>query len=1122
MNPLPSYIVAFTLLLSSGLQATEFYVNKTGRDAHPGTTRETAFLTVQRGLDALLPGDTLLVGPGEYNESATRKGLGDATAETVIKAEISGTVLLRGDVDAPEFTRVPGLQQTHRTKFGQTVHAVYEVDTLSRLGECATLAEVEFQPGSFFFDPATGDLYISSTDLKPADSHRYSIPVLGKAGFCLEKPVRVVLEGIAVRGFESQAMADSRTLFGTWGIVLLGPRDCVVRDCTAFLKGGGICIASEGEGGNLVERCRGYGNSSPHNSSECAGVLLYQSRNDIARDCVAYRSIGVGIRIYGLSAENGRLERCLGWGNGGPDVGIKSGRAETCATTHSIGLGYFAARNVSHSILGGQNIYVPDADLSTDNIRLNAGRLPQDREFADPRNFDFRLQSTSSIRGTAPDGKDRGPFPYLANVFFVTPAGNDAADGLSVANAWKTAARAAQNLRPGDTVYFEEGVYSGPVIIHSGKLGAESVSLRARGSGEVVFNGSIRVEHSCGVEFERLWFTGPVDAVASEQLRFHNCHFVSKRGLPSSVPDPEIPSGEIRNSLTANKVRGLSVTHCEFTGSGGPALSLEDCRQCFLASNIYDNHGTSAVEIRGENTEQEPVQYSDYNSYSDPSLAWKLATRICSLNQLGERHDQYSHAIRAVYVSTKKSAHLSNPVSFRGLGALGQNIGFHQDRPSHTLDMTRPAVHSVGTTTANIEWLVTRGAECDLAWGDTPECVNRVKFHVGVTTDNHRSYSLTGLLPGKTYYFRVAGLSAANPYDGKGKPEVPNPQYGTVSFTTDGTQRAATTFYVAPDGDDSHPGLERAHAWRTVGHAASQVRAGDTVLIAGGTYLEKVRVRVSGDGGMPIRFKSLPGEKVVFDGNQRRVDAAWIINGKTNIELDGLYFRQVGMQGGGNSGSRVINVSHSTDVRIKRCLWDGYGKGYAPGFVCAWHSRNLHISNCVIARGFDGLEVTDCPGFLLENNVFVGNLIQANKLATAATVRHNIFCDSIPSKVKVPLQQYGTQREIKDLNNCYFLRASDAERQLFWVLNFSDENQKPSHTRMSLEDYNRRVGPTGSVIGDPQFAATLKLDPARVAPFPVDSLPAPIDFPDVFATNPEIVTRGIGLQQEAFADMIPK
>ncbi len=32
--------------------------------------------------------------------------------------------------------------------------------------------------------------------------------------------------------------------------------------------------------------------------------------------------------------------------------------------------------------------------------------------------------------------------------------------------------------------------------------------------------------------------------------------------------------------------------------------------------------------------------------------------------------------------------------------------------------------------------------------------------------------------------------------------------------------------------------------------------------------------------------------------------------------------------------------------------------------VCAWASGNLRISNCVIARGFDGLEVTTCPGFV--------------------------------------------------------------------------------------------------------------------------------------------------------------
>ena len=365
-------------------------------------------------------------------------------------------------------------------------------------------------------------------------------------------------------------------------------------------------------------------------------------------------------------------------------------------------------------------------------------------------------------------------------------------------------------------------------------------------------------------------------------------------------------------------------------------------------------------------------------------------------------------------------------------------------------------------------------------------------------------------------------MSAANPFDGKGKPEVIHPQYGVISFTTDREQPAAKTYYVATDGDDASSGLERGRAWRTVGHAAASVRAGDTILIAGGTYFEKVRVRVSGDKGLPIRFQSIPGEKVIFDGNQRRSDAAWVINGKTNIQLDGVYFRQIGLQGAGNSGSRAVNVSHSTDVSIRRCLWDGYGKGYAPGFVCAWNSENLRISNCVIARGFDGLEITSCPGFLLENNVFVCNLIQTTKLATKATVRNNIFADSIPSKVKVPLQQYGAQHGIEDRNNCYFLRVPDEERQLFWVLNFAEGAEKPSHTRMSLAEYDRRVQVTGSILADPRFPAVQRLAPAKVAPFPLDSLAGFLDFPDVFATNPEVVSRGMGLQPEVFADMLKK
>ncbi|GDY20619.1 hypothetical protein LBMAG56_19650 [Verrucomicrobiota bacterium] len=1090
------------LLLSATLHATEFFVNKQGLDSNAGTSRAAAFLTIQKGVDALQPGDTLSIGRGEYAEAVARKGLGGAEAVTIIRAEMRGTVLLRGDVDAPVFKPVAGTRQTFVADFKWAAQAVYEVDTWSRMGERATLAEVEFQPGSYFYDAAAGRLYVSSTDLRSAEQHRYSVPVLGRHGLELEKPVRVVLDGIAVRGFESGGMASSRTLFGTWGIIFLGARDCIIRDCTAFLNGGGICIASEGEGGNLVEGCTGYGNSSPHNTSECAGVLLYQSKNDVARNCVGYRSIGVGVRIYGLAAEHGLIDHCLGWGNEGPDVGIKSGKAETCATKNSVGLGYFPVRNVSNSILGGPNIYVPDDQITKDNILLPAERVNRDQEFADPLNFDFRLQSTSAMRNSAPDGKDRGPFPFQANVFFVKPNGDDAADGLSMTGAWKTLARAVQNVRPGDTVYLEPGVYEGPVTIRAGKAGAAPVSWRGRGAGKVVIADGFHIENSTGVEFERLHFSGAVIASASEGVRFHNCRFTGKD-----------------TSLSVSKVAALKVTHCEFTGFAGAALRLDECQQAHLSSNLYDNRTAPAVEIRGGTPKDRAIRYSDYHSYADAARAWKFGDGVMSMVQVQQTQDTYSRAIHPTFAVEESTPYLSNPASFMGLGALGQSIGFHQDRMSNTLEMTAPVLHSVGTTTANIEWHVTHGAVCEVAWGDTPECANRVKFHVGVTTDNHRSFSLTGLQPGKKYYFRIVGLSAANPFDGKGKPEVIDPQYGAISFTTEREQPAAKTYYVATDGDDANSGLERGLAWRTVGHAASRIRAGDTVLIVGGTYSEKVRVRVSGDKGLPIRFKSMPGERVIFDGNERRLDAAWVINGKTNIEMDGFYFRQIGLQGGGNSGSRVVNVSHSTDVSIRRCMWDGYGKGYAPGFVCAWNSENLRISNCVIARGFDGLEVTNCPGFILENNVFVCNLIQATKLATKATVRNNIFTDSIPTKVKVPLQQYGTQTGIEDHNNCYFLRAPDEERQLFWVLNFSEGGKNLGHTRMSLADYDRRVRSTRSIIADPKFPAIQKLDPAKVAKFPIDSLVSPFDFQDVFATNPEVAKRGMGLQPEAFADM---
>ncbi|MFB3882384.1 MAG: right-handed parallel beta-helix repeat-containing protein [Armatimonadota bacterium] len=54
--------------------------------------------------------------------------------------------------------------------------------------------------------------------------------------------------------------------------------------------------------------------------------------------------------------------------------------------------------------------------------------------------------------------------------------------------------------------------------------------------------------------------------------------------------------------------------------------------------------------------------------------------------------------------------------------------------------------------------------------------------------------------------------------------------------------------------------------FRTIGEATAKAEAGDTVLIHGGTYRERVTVEKSGTAERPIRFEAAPGEQVVLTG----------------------------------------------------------------------------------------------------------------------------------------------------------------------------------------------------------------------------------------------------------------
>ncbi len=75
----------------------------------------------------------------------------------------------------------------------------------------------------------------------------------------------------------------------------------------------------------------------------------------------------------------------------------------------------------------------------------------------------------------------------------------------------------------------------------------------------------------------------------------------------------------------------------------------------------------------------------------------------------------------------------------------------------------------------------------------------------------------------------------------------------------------ARTWYVSPSGNDANPGT-MAKPWSTLANANAMLVAGDTLLVHGGTYHEKIQPASSGVAGRPIVYRAYPGESVVVDG----------------------------------------------------------------------------------------------------------------------------------------------------------------------------------------------------------------------------------------------------------------
>ena len=1102
----------FLSALPPETSATDYHVTKQGQDTQTGTTRDTAFATIQKGVTSLQPGDTLTIGPGEYFESVKRIDLGSADHDTVIRAEIPGTVLLRGDVPAPMFRRLAGRRFVCVADFdfAGDMPAVNEIDTLTILKRMPNSSELEFIPGTFYHDAKAGKLYLSTSDMQPVEAHHYSVSVIPTHGVHLVRPRRVVIEGLAMTGFSAMALLHYReeTAGGVWGLFIAHGKSCVIRDCRAYLNGWGIGLNSlnPGSGDNVIERCVAWGNKSPFANGDMGGITAFAARRDVIRDSTAFLNGMYGVNIYGTggappNADDGgndekhksRLINNFAWGNETADIKIKTGYEYFHTAENCVSPGLWSVTNIERGMIGrasGGKKAAPNNDI----YLSDEDKLDLRREFADPDHHDYRLQATSRFRGTGVAGQDRGPVPYTPNIFFVSPDGDDQADGLAITTAWKTLGRAVQKRRAGDTIYLEPGIYSCDLNIQTQGQAGSQFFIRGRGTVPAVINGDVRLTETSRVTFERLHFRKPVNVEKASDIAFNNCEFNSAG-----------------TSLTATAVRGLTVSHCALTSFQQAAIALNGCSKVDLRGNFYDNaHGTALSLTDTE------VRYSNYNSYRDETHAWKFKEQQQSLAELQKHHDQQSRQLTPEFAMTDGRTTLKNASLVAARGPFGKPLGPYRDEPRRR-DLSlvvKPGVHSVSATTANLEWMTSHPATCHLAWGETPACEQTAMFNVNC----FGTYSLTGLKPGQRYFFRIKAID--KPVDLAPKIETKPIEFSDepISFTTSERNLAPTVYYVAMDGDDSRTGLDRQHAWRTIGHAAANVNVGDTVLIAGGKYFERIRIRTTGEAGSPITFRSLSGERVEINGNDMVLNSAFVVGGKSHLRFDGFYLANFNLFP--NDSWSLLNCGEfqlytGKDIEITRCFSEGRG-GYSAIPISAFHIDGLTVKNCVNTYKFGGMYFWRCPNLLIENSVFAEPMIMAfvlrNEKTQPATMRNCIFTDMLDKKARLNLGVLCCDGAIDGFrlpNNCYFLRDCIPLEQR--VLNGNKTIGQLGDHILDPRFVDPQFAGDPGVQGNPQDKSGFSPDRMMDATFKAD-------FDAFFATNPELIRRGIGLQPEAFRD----
>ena len=528
-------------------------------------------------------GDTIILAPGEYHNTLRRGGgqpgkMISTYGGLTVRAAIPGTAVFRGDRKAPEFTSCGG--NVWKAPWKSIPEAVFERDTMTVYRYAGTVTEVQSNAGSWTYDAKTGTLYIRTTDSAAPDRHYLTVGVTPDSCinlYCLPTGkgiCDVLMEGFLVTGYFSRIEFPDQRLPSSqkkvpWGLVISHTeKNVTVRNVTAFLNGLGLGFCNNNSGGT-IENCRAFGNWNPFCSSGDGIGIFNGSKDCVIRDCMGADNLGNDIFLYaGQIGPETVFARNKAYGT----IRVKATKEKGFVVSDCIAGGYSHLSFPHHLKNSTAFAFVPEANQFTGNnllMRYEKG-LSADKIFADPDNFDCRLQSgvPASVAKRAPAAADKNA------VYFVKQGGQDSADGRSVATAFGSLKKAQEILLKSGADLYIIGPVKGDLTLK----GLKNAAVRGRGAFPAAIEGTVTLEDCENVTLERL--------------------------MPNSIVvrgGKQVTVSQSTAAIRAEKTANLRLTHNRFTSA-----ELKDCNDSFVTACVFEKKQVSGGS-----------GWSDYNAYAE-------------------------------------------------------------------------------------------------------------------------------------------------------------------------------------------------------------------------------------------------------------------------------------------------------------------------------------------------------------------------------------------------------------------------------------------------------------------------------------------------------------------------